>query len=755
MSISLVGTQTASATTVTIPSHQAGDLILIWAERNSSGTAPSLPAGFTNVLTVAQGSNVSARLGYRIANGSTDTSGTWTNAAEITCHVYRPSAGNVLRIGQSASSSSTTTTVTYPALTLADSGGNSWIAGFAAANNITQTLSTAPSGMTNESSLVGGVGQVAGADTEGGVGSWSVQTVSAGTGNSVSATVEIVLASTSNPLSGIVYQHIGGGGNDFNASNPSSTPFAYTMPLDTTSGAGNTIIVTISYDGGATAPTVSGAVNGSFGAAVKTALGGAGKVDTGIWIFQNISAGLETITATFSGAITIYQYCITELYGVATTGGIQGSSSVAANTTIGAGSFTPTNNDGTGGNFIYAYFTKCVQAASGLTVGIFPGTNFTLMNADIGWFNAAASVTKAVEGYIQTTHAAINPAITSIAESVDAWNSIAIALKISSGSGTAPPSGIQINKIDHFTSRNYPSSGTYALQCPAIGNLRAVCTTDGGISSGTIVRDNEGNTWTNDGTGIPGGSFWYLPNAIPNPNLVVFIDGGGSSISVSWRYADLSNAAYQPFDSAVASPGQNLNGLSSFSLSPSPSPSNTNGMLLFNVGLGAGPGLAITAPSGGIWDLCLYSGEVDSDAIENADIMAHYHNTASGAITVTFTITNQASNNTSGGTICFLASTGPGVTTQPQNQTIYVGQTATFTVAGYSTGGALSYQWQQYTGGSWTNVGTNSTSYTTGTLTFSDYGDQFRCQVTDNNGTTNSNVAETLVVGISSIAWTT
>jgi hypothetical protein len=653
---SRVGTSTASATSIVCPAHQPGDALVIAAMVGASTTAPTLPSGFTSVLTQsnATATTLAMRVGYKIATATNDLSGTWTNASELICAVYRPASGYTLVIGQNASGSSTTTTINYPALSpMGDStSGNSWVVGFVAASNTTQTITTAPSGMSNQASIVGASYQIALQDTAAGVSSWaSTNATVTGTGSTVAATIELAIAPATNSLfANNVYQHIGGGGNDFNASNPGNT---FKLPFDTVSGAGNTIILFISFDGGATVSSVTGSVNGSLGSPVKTALGGSGKVDTYAYIKQNITAGQETITVTFSANVTIFQYCMTELYGVATTGGSQGSSSVAASTTIGAGSFTPTNNNGTGGNFIEAYFVKSVQAPAALTTALFPGANFTLLNADIGWANAAASVTKAVEGYVQTSSAAINPTIVSAAESTDAWNSIAVSVAISSASGSTRPTGIQINKIDHFTSRAYPASGNYTLQFPTNGNLRACASTDGGLSASTTISDSEGNIWINDGTGIPGASWWYWPNASADPNLRIIITGGGTDTSVSWRCVDIAGAAVSPFDSATASPGQNLNGLSTFTASPSPSATNSTGLTLANIGLGAGPGLAVTAPSGAIWDLALYTGEVDSDAIENADIMAHYHYTATGAQTWTFTITNQTSNNTSGGFILF------------------------------------------------------------------------------------------------------
>lgn len=197
-SLTLVGTATASATTVTPPTHQAGDIIIIFAFRRGSTTPPSLPAGWTSVLAKS-GSTVSGRLGYLIATGTNDSSGTWTNATELTCHIYRPPSGFTAGIGASASNSATINTVNYPGLTLVHSSGTSWVAGFIGTDSPTQTIATAPTGMTNESSLVGSNAAIAGHDTEGGVTSWpSTNVTTTGTaGDSVSATVEIaVFAST-------------------------------------------------------------------------------------------------------------------------------------------------------------------------------------------------------------------------------------------------------------------------------------------------------------------------------------------------------------------------------------------------------------------------------------------------------------------------------------------------------------------------------------------------------------------------------
>jgi hypothetical protein len=84
----------------------------------------------------------------------------------------------------------------------------------------------------------------------------------------------------------------------------------------------------------------------------------------------------------------------------------------------------------------------------------------------------------------------------------------------------------------------------------------------------------------------------------------------------------------------------------------------------------------------------------------------------------------------------------PGITTQPQSQTVGAGATATFSVT--ATGGGLSYQWQLEApgGSSFTNIsGATSSSYTTPATTLAQSGTQYMCVVTNTVGSTPSNAA--------------
>lgn len=97
--------------------------------------------------------------------------------------------------------------------------------------------------------------------------------------------------------------------------------------------------------------------------------------------------------------------------------------------------------------------------------------------------------------------------------------------------------------------------------------------------------------------------------------------------------------------------------------------------------------------------------------------------------------------------------TGPTIDVQPTAQTADEGGTATFSVSSTTSGGAQVRQWKRQPpgGGAFSNVGTNSATYTTGALgCATDHGANFYCTVTDDNGPT-----DTDTVGLTVRAITT
>src|SRR5208337_1648146 len=94
-------------------------------------------------------------------------------------------------------------------------------------------------------------------------------------------------------------------------------------------------------------------------------------------------------------------------------------------------------------------------------------------------------------------------------------------------------------------------------------------------------------------------------------------------------------------------------------------------------------------------------------------------------------------------------STAPTISAQPANQSVAVGQTATFSVTASGTA-PLSYQWQK---GTTAISGATSATYTTAATTTADSGSKFSVVVSNATGSTTSNAA-TLTVTATAVAPT-
>lgn len=175
MAISFVGQAQAAATTVTTPTHAVGDLIIIFAYRNTT-TAPSLPAGYTTINTASGNSN-SYRVGYKIATATNDSSGTWTNAKVLQCVVYR-GVGGISGIGNnSGATKAASTTANIPARTMQDASGGSWVVAFAGSRQTTSQGAPLAGATTQRGTSQAGTTSMAMvADTNGGVSSFSATT---------------------------------------------------------------------------------------------------------------------------------------------------------------------------------------------------------------------------------------------------------------------------------------------------------------------------------------------------------------------------------------------------------------------------------------------------------------------------------------------------------------------------------------------------------------------------------------------------
>lgn len=189
--ISNVSSASYAATTGAMPTHAALDLIIMFAYRDGNTTAPVLQAGWNDWpgTPTGSGNTQSARLAYKWAASSSETTGTWALATGIVIMVYR----NVVAFGGVAWGTGTGATITYPALasfTITD--GTSWGVRFAGQRNATNLTTNAPSTVPN-TARTGVATEARGLDSNGGISSITAGTQSTnGSTGWEAVTIELV-----------------------------------------------------------------------------------------------------------------------------------------------------------------------------------------------------------------------------------------------------------------------------------------------------------------------------------------------------------------------------------------------------------------------------------------------------------------------------------------------------------------------------------------------------------------------------------
>lgn len=308
MAISFVGAATGT-TSATLPAHAAGDLLLAFAHRDGNTTAPSLPAGWTDLGS--SGANVnSSRLGFKVATSSSETSGTWTNATGLVVLVYRGCA-SADPIGDVIGGGSSSLTVSYPALTMQVSAATSWVVGVAGHRSVDVVgLDGPPAGFTNRAYQQDATATIVGHDTAAGVSSWAgaSDTLTGTSGGWRSWSVELLAAAE-------------GGG-------------------ESASGGSSSLIDVTSAGSGSAAESASGGAisavdvtSAGAGAAVEHASGGAASV---VDVVAS-GAGVAQEEGAASGGSASIVEVIASGAGQAAEVATGGASSVVAVTAAGAG----------------------------------------------------------------------------------------------------------------------------------------------------------------------------------------------------------------------------------------------------------------------------------------------------------------------------------------------------------------------------------------------------------------------------------
>ena len=479
------------------------------------------------------------------------------------------------------------------------------------------------------------------------VGSYSLQvTASNAAGTSTPATIGITITASLGPSTPSFVQSVISTTNIPGVEGNAGNNFKYILPNSVR--AGNALLVAATWPHGVT-PTISDNVNGTWPAAIVTVDGGVGNYVSGFFLKTNVAAGVTTVRATFGSNQIPFQWNIFEINNVVGANGSTGTANVTG-PNLATGSFTPGNNNASGGNLVVSYFPLSAAASSNPTSWV-KGSGHTLYEADISWINNQG-FPHATQYVLQTAQAAINPSVTATGDRADTYNCVAIALQVGSAGSPKPSSGIHIDKIIHFS---MTANATTALnmQTPFGGNLRVLAADTGGQAYNSVT-DSDSVTWSVAG-GIANANnanayIFYRQNAPANDGatLTLHMPAGGLGAANSWRIFDISNAAASSFDTSVFGAGQNFNGVGSVSNWPSITPGVSSGLTIALAGLGQGPGLSVSAPSGAIFDMIAYTNEIDADLYENADLLGHYYFSSNATQNWGWTFTNQGSNSSIG-----------------------------------------------------------------------------------------------------------
>lgn len=215
--ISYISAASANGTSLLMPTHAAGDILIFAAYRDGSNTAPAIPSGWLTVNTGTGSNSNTMTVAFKIAASAAETSGTWTNASQVACGVYRATT-QVAPGGFRSTANASSLTVSWAATptgqttAVARQNGSTWFVGIVGYKTNDVDCEVAPSGMTQRTNTKGAsTGQIALHDTNGDSALWTTtsQTYSTGTAAaSYTLIVELVDTGRSTASSGGA---IGGG----------------------------------------------------------------------------------------------------------------------------------------------------------------------------------------------------------------------------------------------------------------------------------------------------------------------------------------------------------------------------------------------------------------------------------------------------------------------------------------------------------------------------------------------------------------
>lgn len=159
MAISRISSATNNGTTITIGTHAANDLIILFGYRDNNNSGPTLPSGWYGVFS-GGGNSTGMTIGWKQATTASETSGTWTNATTLHAIVYRPGTDKIIipKYYSGASASSVSVQVAaQPSGSFESNSDDLWLVAFIAQRNSSNSLETATwTGLSNVTSSTDG-----------------------------------------------------------------------------------------------------------------------------------------------------------------------------------------------------------------------------------------------------------------------------------------------------------------------------------------------------------------------------------------------------------------------------------------------------------------------------------------------------------------------------------------------------------------------------------------------------------------------
>jgi hypothetical protein len=167
MAISFISSASNLGNSITsFPTHQKNDLLLIFAYNDGATTAVTKPTEWVARTGLAVSSVGYLLVAYQVAQNSSTTSGTWTNADAVMAMVFRPGSDETISVNYLSTQQGSQATMIYTAQTAGtfETGADQALVGLISNRNTFAFSNTLlpPSGMTNAQYLTSTLFGIAG-----------------------------------------------------------------------------------------------------------------------------------------------------------------------------------------------------------------------------------------------------------------------------------------------------------------------------------------------------------------------------------------------------------------------------------------------------------------------------------------------------------------------------------------------------------------------------------------------------------------